>query len=453
MNFGFPFLCRLLHSCADRINVVQSDRSYAAEYILVFQSVAEDQGKHGSASVSGIFVRSFETDDTLCRISRICQLLKLLLCHVGGDDCHIFRNISAGLDIQSFVRTDHGAGADTGDNLAVRMRNQDGFHGCLGSVCVDCGLVCDNFILAVRYIRHSFQDTFFALFQDRGLRIADNGNLSLVVLSIVLVDELTGQFADRDTKVGIVQNPVSVGVGHRVVPAHNLDAGILCFLGYIFNSRCIRRMNHDQVAAGGNEVFHLADLGSGAAAAADSELWASPELSDFICMNISIHLGATIIHDRKILPGKHGYSGTIEHIQIVPNGKKCYCGRQGCIETVCSMNALLGEDEEDTFFEKKEAGDPAVMERWRTYLYYLALSINNMHLLYNEDFVLGGYLASRLYDADLACICENIEKLSPFPENIDYIHVSKMPKHNITIGAALPYIRNFLAGELIPMKG
>ena len=117
------------------------------------------------------------------------------------------------------------------------------------------------------------------------------------------------------------------------------------------------------------------------------------------------------------------------------------------------MNALLGEDEEDTFFEKKEAGDPAVMERWRTYLYYLALSINNMHLLYNEDFVLGGYLASRLYDADLACICENIEKLSPFPENIDYIHVSKMPKHNITIGAALPYIRNFLAGELIPMKG
>lgn len=190
-----------------------------------------------------------------------------------------------------------------------------------------------------------------------------------------------------------------------------------------------------------------------AAAAADSELWASPELSDFIYMNISIHLGATIIHDRKILPGKHGYSGTIEHIQIVPNGKKCYCGRQGCIETVCSMNALLGEDEEDTFFEKKEAGDPAVMERWRTYLYYLALSINNMHLLYNEDFVLGGYLASRLYDADLACICENIEKLSPFPENIDYIHVSKMPKHNITIGAALPYIRNFLAGELIPMKG
>ena len=170
-------------------------------------------------------------------------------------------------------------------------------------------------------------------------------------------------------------------------------------------------------------------------------------------MNISIHLGATVIHDRKILPGKHGYSGTIEHIPIVPNGKKCYCGKQGCTETVCSLSAVFGEDDEDAFFEKKDAGDPSVMERWRTYLYYLALAINNMHLLYNEDFVLGGYLASRLNDADLACICENIEKLSPFPETIDYIHVSKMPKHNITIGAALPYIRHFLAGELIPANG
>ncbi len=189
-----------------------------------------------------------------------------------------------------------------------------------------------------------------------------------------------------------------------------------------------------------------------AAAAADSELWASPELSNFIYMNISVHLGATIVHNRKILTGKHGYSGTIEHVQIVPNGKKCYCGRLGCIETVCSISALIGDDEEDEFFNRRDSGDPAALERWRTYLYYLSLTIHNMHLLYNEDFVLGGYLASRLRDEDIKVIYENIKSMSPFPETPDYVSISKMPKHNITIGAALPYIREFLAGDLIESK-
>ncbi len=186
-----------------------------------------------------------------------------------------------------------------------------------------------------------------------------------------------------------------------------------------------------------------------ASAAADSELWVSPELSNFVYMNISVHLGATIVHDRKILTGKHGYSGTVEHIQVIPNGKMCYCGRRGCIETICSMSALLGDDDEDLFFEKRDAKDEDALRRWNEYLGYLSRTIHNMHLLYNEDFVLGGYLASRLREEDIDLIYENIKKYSPFPETLDYVRISKMPKHNITFGAALPYIREFLSGELI----
>ena len=114
------------------------------------------------------------------------------------------------------------------------------------------------------------------------------------------------------------------------------------------------------------------------------------------------------------------------------------------------MSALLGEDEEDAFFELRDAGDPAAVERWNTYLYYLSLTIHNMHLLYNEDFVIGGYLASHLRDRDITCIYENIERISPFPEKRDYVRIGKMPKHSITYGAALPFIHDFLSGELIP---
>ena len=47
-------------------------------------------------------------------------------------------------------------------------------------------------------------------------------------------------------------------------------------------------------------------------------------------------------------------------------------------------------------------------------------------------------------EKDLSYIHEEIRRMTPFPESQDFLHISKMPKHNITIGAALPYIKEFL---------
>lgn len=184
-------------------------------------------------------------------------------------------------------------------------------------------------------------------------------------------------------------------------------------------------------------------------AAADSELWASPELADFVFLNISIHLGASMIHDRKIMAGRHGYSATIEHVQMDPKGKICYCGKRGCIETFCSLSALLDGDEEEAFFTALEENDPDKIKRWNAYLHSIALVINNLHLLYDTIFVLGGYMAAHFREKDIEQIYDEISQMTPFPEVRDYIRISKKPKHSITIGAALPYIHAFLEGELI----
>ena len=184
-------------------------------------------------------------------------------------------------------------------------------------------------------------------------------------------------------------------------------------------------------------------------AAADSELWASPELNNFVYLNLSVHLGASMIYDRKIVSGQHGYSATIEHIQLDPNGKLCYCGKRGCTETFCSLSSLLAGEEEEAFFTSLRNGDPKYQKRWKSFLHYLAITINNMHLLYDTDFVIGGYLAANLLDEDIDFIYDEISLMTPFPESRDYIKISKMPKHSITIGAALPFIRSFLAGDLL----
>lgn len=192
-------------------------------------------------------------------------------------------------------------------------------------------------------------------------------------------------------------------------------------------------------------------LAHDADSAAISELWVSPELQDGLYLSLSRHLGAAIISDGKIKTGKHGHSATIEHIQIEPNGKACYCGKQGCIETLCSMDALLDGaplEAAEAFFQRLRAGEERETLRWHRYLDDLARSINLIHLVQDTDFILGGYLARYLRDADLQYLYARIRELAPFEEASDFLRISKMPKHNISIGTALPFIQDFLADGL-----
>ena len=67
-----------------------------------------------------------------------------------------------------------------------------------------------------------------------------------------------------------------------------------------------------------------------------------------------------------------------------------------------------------------------------------------LHLIFDTDFILGGHLAQYLRREDILFLYEQIRQLTPFAEEQDFLLISKMPRHNITIGAALPYIQAFL---------
>ena len=180
------------------------------------------------------------------------------------------------------------------------------------------------------------------------------------------------------------------------------------------------------------------------AGAAISELWVSPELEDAVYLSLSRHLGGAFIMNRQIVNGRHGHSATYEHVQVQPRGELCYCGKRGCWDTLCSMKALIGNDDPDAFFEaaRREGTDEAL--RWQRYLKYLARLIEDIHLLTDVEIILGGHLAPYLTEGDIRVLYGEIHRLCPFEDADDYIRISKMPSHNITVGAALPYIRRFL---------
>lgn len=178
--------------------------------------------------------------------------------------------------------------------------------------------------------------------------------------------------------------------------------------------------------------------------AAIAEMWASKDLENAFYFSISNHFGAATILNRRIFHGKHGHNSNVEHLQIDPAGRKCYCGRRGCVETVCSLDALLDGTEADTFFRMVRSGDTECVRRWTSYLIYLARVIRDMHLISDMDYIIGGYIAPYLTEDDIQFLYSQIRVLTPFEEVDDFIYISKMPEHNITIGAALPYIIRFL---------
>lgn len=179
--------------------------------------------------------------------------------------------------------------------------------------------------------------------------------------------------------------------------------------------------------------------------AALSDLWNNPDITNAIYLSIGYHLGGALIINGQISSGRTGRSGTYEHMTLVPDGLPCYCGQRGCMECYCSARALLNENEDlEDFFHSKEEGSPDALKRWDTFLGYLAMAINNLHMVIDCDIVLGGHIAPYLKEEDIAKLHQLVQQNTAFPEEEPFILQGRRRKHAIAIGAALPYTLEFL---------
>lgn len=179
--------------------------------------------------------------------------------------------------------------------------------------------------------------------------------------------------------------------------------------------------------------------------AATTELWVRKDIGDAVYLSIGTHLGGAIIINNQIYMGKEGHSGTVEHMTINPGGPLCYCGKRGCMETYSSINALLESGETlDIFFEKVRSGVVSYVKRWNTFLDHLAFSMNNLHLVLNREFIIGGHISSYLIEEDIDILHEKTIEKSAFPNDDCFIHISSLPAIGVPIGAAIPFVQSFL---------
>ena len=58
---------------------------------------------------------------------------------------------------------------------------------------------------------------------------------------------------------------------------------------------------------------------------------------------IGTGIGGGVVIDHKLHLGKLGAAGELGHIIIDPDGRRCGCGNRGCLETLASAPAIVGE--------------------------------------------------------------------------------------------------------------
>lgn len=77
---------------------------------------------------------------------------------------------------------------------------------------------------------------------------------------------------------------------------------------------------------------------------------------DMVLVTVGTGIGGGIVINGQLFRGAHGAAGEIGHINAVPDGRACGCGRGGCWEQYASGNALVREARELAAERRSEAG-------------------------------------------------------------------------------------------------
>lgn len=63
-------------------------------------------------------------------------------------------------------------------------------------------------------------------------------------------------------------------------------------------------------------------------------------MKDFIVITLGTGLGSGIVVNGNLVYGHDGFAGELGHLSVKPNGRKCGCGKSGCLETYVSATGI-----------------------------------------------------------------------------------------------------------------
>jgi predicted NBD/HSP70 family sugar kinase len=139
--------------------------------------------------------------------------------------------------------------------------------------------------------------------------------------------------------------------------------------------------------------------------AALAELWegAAVGVSDFMYASGQVGVGGGVVLGGELFRGHRGFGGEFGHMTVEADGALCACGSRGCLETLCGLESLLGNEPALTvasgrrvaiLARRARAGDPEALAIVGECGRWLGVALGNVvNLLSLETIVLGGHFA------------------------------------------------------------
>lgn len=164
----------------------------------------------------------------------------------------------------------------------------------------------------------------------------------------------------------------------------------------------------------------------------------------FFYLSLSNTVGGAIFDENDLIQGQNFRCGEVGHMTIVPDGEKCYCGKDGCLDAYCSAKHLSDRTDGklEAFFSGLSRGERELADIWEQYTTYLAVAINNIHMVLDCDVVLGGYVGSYM-EAHIQDVRHKVLERNTFVEDGSFVRICNYKLGAAALGAALKVIEMF----------
>ncbi|MCI8560204.1 MAG: ROK family transcriptional regulator [Dorea sp.] len=171
----------------------------------------------------------------------------------------------------------------------------------------------------------------------------------------------------------------------------------------------------------------------------------SESMERFFYISLSNTVGGSIFNDDKLVQGKGFRCGEVGHMTVIPDGSPCYCGKLGCLDAYCAASYLsdVTEGKLEQFFVRLEQGDKEIRDIWNRYTDYLAIALNNIHMILDCDIIIGGYVGSYV-EPHIQEIWKKVSDRSTFTEDSTFVKSCNYKTGAAALGAALRVIELFI---------
>ncbi len=215
---------------------------------------------------------------------------------------------------------------------------------------------------------------------------ADSGRLPLDGIGI-------GVPGVVDAEQGLVRAAVNLGIGNRPLDLADKVADV-------FSVSC--RVDND---------VNVAALGA--------RQLIDPAITDLAYLSLGTGVAAGVILDGRLRRGHTGVAGEIGHFPIDPQGPRCRCGLNGCLEVMASGRAIErlwptppGFAPARHLTEAAAGGDPDALEVRRLLGRHLATAVYLLTITYDVGRIVVGGGVAELGEQLLAVIHDGVADLA-----------------------------------------